>query len=220
MSPLNPTRKDPSGQDTKHPSKGALLITPLSLSRVSDPNCPVCHEAYCELPALHQPLLLDQEFAVSIDMVAEWHGSKKLCGHVLGRKCFERHLRSKGAWRNRCPLCRDVWFHGDEAIDEEDTDEEVQEDEPSEPDATTIPPRRSARVAAQTIPGPNISSPRLSVSSGVNRARYGQQQSSGPRHFTRKLLAALEVRADGDEVAGTMEDVERRLKTLYRDMYE
>ncbi|KAH7406292.1 hypothetical protein DE146DRAFT_744417 [Phaeosphaeria sp. MPI-PUGE-AT-0046c] len=199
-------RKGASKQGTKHSSKGALLISPLPLSSLSDHICPICHETYTEPPAPNQDASPDQDFAISVDMVAEWHGSKRLCGHVLGRQCFEKHLRSRGAWRNKCPLCRDVWFQGNQA-EEEVSDQQAQEDAHHVPEQTTTPPRRSARIASRTSVDRNTSPERMSARSGVDRARCRQQRPS-----------ALEVRADGDEVTGTMGDVERRLHTLYRDM--
>lgn len=217
MSPLHTTWKARSAHSTKHSSRGALLISPQPLSSLSEHTCPICREPYIDISTPNQEASPDREFAVSIDMVAEWHGSKRLCGHVLGRKCFERQLKSKGAWRNRCPLCRDVMFRGDD-VDEGEDDEEVQDDESTVPEQPTMRPRRSTRISARTNSGRNTSLPHMSASSGVNRARHTQRSSRRPRHFTQQLFAVLKVCADGDEVTGTMDDVERRLHTLYKEM--
>ncbi|OAK94481.1 hypothetical protein IQ06DRAFT_286556 [Phaeosphaeriaceae sp. SRC1lsM3a] len=211
------TQKARSTDGTKLSSRGALLISPQPLSSLSDTTCPICRDSYVNMPTPGQKVSPDREFAVSIDMVAEWHGSKRLCGHVLGRKCFEKHLKSKGAWRNRCPLCRDVWFRGDD-VDEREDDEAVQDDESTTPEQPTMRPRRSARISARTNSGRNTSLQPMSANNGVNRTHHTQRGSRRPRHCTQQLLAALEVCANGDEVTGTMDDVERRLHTLYKEM--
>jgi hypothetical protein len=29
----------------------------------------------------------------------------------MGRRCLEKHLKTPEEWSNKCPICRDVWFH-------------------------------------------------------------------------------------------------------------
>jgi hypothetical protein len=52
---------------------------------------------------------------------------------------------------------------------------------------------------------------------GVRRKRR-QGVMQRPAHFTAQLLAALEVKEGSDEIKGTLEQVERRLKALYRGL--
>jgi len=45
-----------------------------------------------------------------VDMSATDSGSTKCCRHIFGRRCLEKHVNSRGAWHNKCPLCRQMWW--------------------------------------------------------------------------------------------------------------
>jgi len=193
-----------SDQDS---SKGALLITPVALVQLEDLECPICHETYTEPRSTDQLSEPQQEWAVKVDMIAEWFGTKRCCGHIIGRKCLEKHLKGPGPWRNKCPLCRDVWFH---EVAPRDAQPRA---ETPEPPSTTRAPRRSQRIAER-----RSASQRTSGSiRGVARTPSRQRPQRRPIRFTQRLMAALEVEDGTEEVKGTMEEVERRLNRLYED---
>ncbi|KAF1938317.1 hypothetical protein EJ02DRAFT_315470, partial [Clathrospora elynae] len=212
---------------------GALFTTPVLLKSlaIEDRSCPICQEAYIEPVAPGKKRDEDnskeeeeddqnaKEWPVSIDMVAEHCGLKRCCGHVIGRKCLERHLQSHGAWRNKCPLCRDVWFGNDAA---ENTPDEQDQAPPSADDRLRNPLRRSARIAAQMTATRRSQGSRMSDRHGVTRRPQcasvsGRSRSASSAGFMQQLLGMLEIESGGDEVKGTLEEVERRLGALYGD---
>ncbi|KAF2823202.1 hypothetical protein CC86DRAFT_328302 [Ophiobolus disseminans] len=200
-------------REAQENSKGALLITPISLLQLEDPNCPICQEPYSEVPPSPERQGPEEEWAVSIDMVAEWFGPKKCCGHIMGRKCLEKHLSAAGQWRNKCPLCRDIWFH-------ERVPAHVQwrpAPIPPQPSAD-VAPRRSERIAAKATARSGTQQPKMSDHSGINRAPRQQRPRPRPVHFTGRLMTALQVEDGSCEVKGTLEEVEQRLSTLYGDL--
>jgi hypothetical protein len=203
-----------TARDAQEANKGALLITPISLHKLEEPNCPICREPYCEVPTGGRTPVANQEWAVSVDMVAEWFGPKRCCGHIMGRKCLEQHLQATGPWRNKCPLCRDIWFH---------------EYAPAHAAPTANRPqplraqglRRSARLAAAAA-RPGTAQSTMSQRHGVRARQQEHRSVPQPRQvtvpFASQLLAALEVESGSNEVKGTMEEVESRLNALYSGM--
>jgi hypothetical protein len=201
-----------AANDDRDTSKGALLITPIALSTIEDRTCPICREGYVEPPVTSgSEVSEDEEWPVSVDMVAEWFGPKRCCGHIMGRKCLEKHLKTVGEWSNTCPLCRDCWFHRivPEGVDESEDGEDQ--------DAPAEPVRRSPRLAARR----GGAEPTTSERNGV-----GQHQSNKrrrrlrPAHFATRLLAALEVQDGCDGVTGTLEEVKEKLDKLYEGLRE
>lgn len=213
MSNNNSACQTPGGRSDSDENsfKGALLITPIALSVLEDLQCPICHELYTEPPTPNRLRGPDQEWAVRVDMIAEWFGTKRCCGHVIGRKCLEKHLKGPGAWRNKCPLCRDVWYH------------EVVPKDAQQPTRAHLrlsaahTPRRSQRTAEQRSIDYRMSELSLSSRHGVAPAQPSRRQQRRPTSFTQRLLAALEVEEGSEEVKGTMEEVERRLDELYEN---
>ncbi|KAL5114484.1 hypothetical protein ACEQ8H_007627 [Pleosporales sp. CAS-2024a] len=207
-SPTCPASPGSLSDDNRDSSKGALLITPMALSLLPDLQCPICHELYVEPPSAQQATEPDQECAVRVDMIAEWFGPKRCCGHILGRSCLVTHLQGPGAWRNKCPICRDVWYHDDapaDALQEERRPRAVPRGEGA--------PRRSLRIAARRTTAQGLAEQSLS-------RRYGVvvRSQRHPARFTQRLLAALQVEDGSEEVKGTMAEVERKLNTLYSDI--
>jgi hypothetical protein len=199
-----PENRSSSDQDN---TKGALLITPVALAQLEDLECPICHELYTEPQSTDHGSEPYQEWAVKVDMIAEWFGTKRCCGHIIGRKCLSKHLKGPGPWRNKCPLCRDVWFH-----EVAPRNAQPQVDAP-EPPSTTRALRRSQRIAER-----RTMSQRSSGSThGVARTQSRQRPQRPPIRFTQRLMAALEVEDGTEEVKGTMEEVERMLNRLYED---
>ena len=125
-------------------AKGALLITPVALSTLEDRACPICHEPYIEASAKQETQDTTQEWPVSVDLVAEWFGHKKCCGHVMGRRCLETHLTTPGEWSNKCPICRDIWFH---RFVPRHAEERLERQTRSMPATVALAPRRSQRIA-------------------------------------------------------------------------
>lgn len=207
-----------------HPAQiathGALFTTPIPLASLEADNktCPICHEPYIEPPASGCAHDSDQEWPVSVDMVAERLGLKRCCGHILGRRCLEKHLQACGDWRNKCPICRDIWFSNSIANNAPPSEEphanaqrEFREHSPL---------RRSSRIAFQSTGRRNAPGPRMSDRNGVSRPRPHPSHSVPPSRSTRfmqQLLSTLEVEHGSDQIKGTLEEVERRLEVLYGD---
>lgn len=198
------TNRISSDQDS---SKGALLITPVALVQLEDKECPICHELYTEPQSTDHGSEPHQEWAVKVDMIAEWFGTKRCCGHIIGRKCLEKHLKGPGPWRNKCPLCRDVWFH-----EVAPRGAQLPAEVPEAPSATRAP-RRSQRIAERR----SMSLRPVGARHGIARTQPRQRPQRRPIRFTQRLMAALEVEDGTEEVKGTMEEVERRLNRLYED---
>jgi hypothetical protein len=72
-------------------------IRPLPLFALppNDHECPICLEPY----TLH-------ECPVKVQSLHP----RTRCQHVFGRDCIEKHFRSGGPWRTRCPMCKEEWF--------------------------------------------------------------------------------------------------------------
>ncbi|CAO2657135.1 Nn.00g032610.m01.CDS01 [Neocucurbitaria sp. VM-36] len=192
----------------------ALFTTPISpaLLEEEDRVCSICHEAYMEpttSPDSHDP---GREWPVRVDMVAEQSGPKRCCGHILGRRCLEKHLQSRGEWRNKCPVCRDLWF-GNSTVSDTSTREEPQASAQSERRAPN-PLRRSSRIALQTTARRRIPGLQMDEPHRVIRLRQ-RVQPSRSTSFMQQLLGALEVEQGSDEVKATLEEVEQRLEALY-----
>ncbi|KAF2192366.1 hypothetical protein K469DRAFT_694485 [Zopfia rhizophila CBS 207.26] len=85
---------------------------PLTLASLdsSSTHCSICAERFGEYDPNSPDPVADHtrpEWAVRIDM--DIYGSGR-CHHVFGVRCLHLHLRSPGAWHNKCPMCRDTWF--------------------------------------------------------------------------------------------------------------
>ena len=195
----------------------ALFITPLSLAAldVDDRTCPICLETYIE-PIRHAGFTPDteKEWPVTVDMVAEQFGQKRCCGHVVGRKCLEKHLRGPWAWRNSCPLCRDIWFGSlcSNSTPRESVSQNGVTDQSTE---ACILPRRSLRIASR-VTTPATQATRMSNNHGVHkRSRSVLQPTNHSQSFVQSLLGALGVKSGTSRVNGTLDDVERVVKKLY-----
>jgi hypothetical protein len=217
---------EPRGSDThasatrnaREESGGALMITPIGVSSLEDTTCPVCRETYSDPPAVGLNLEPEpeSEWAVSVDYAAEWFGLKKCCGHVVGRCCLEKHLRTRGAWKNKCPICRDIWYH-EVAPEKTQVNEQLAAQAHLRP-RTANEPRRSQRIAARLPEAQGPSTPSMSDRSGISRKRYSQRPQTRPPRFMRQLLAALGVEDVSDGVRGTKEEVQRRLERMYSEL--
>lgn len=136
----------------------------------------------------------------------------------MGRRCLEKHLKTIGEWSNKCPICRDVWFHRyvperSEVEDETPEDEVVDEGTGNSGREELVEGlRRSRRIAERSTGGGESMGER----NGVRRKARREAVRTMPAHFTAQLLAALEVEEGSDEIKGTMSEVERRLAGLYR----
>lgn len=203
--------------------QGALFTTPITLSALSGESrtCPVCRESYREPPHgefRSNGQSSDKEWAVRVDMVAERWGMKQCCGHILGRNCLTNHIQAPGPWRNKCPICRDLWF-GLPGI-HNDANNEIQL-------STVLSPQRLAR--GNTLPR---RSPRTLLQSHSDRVTHTRlrgslnNESSVPNSsrrrrrpradtFVQQILNELQVREGDDTVPGTVVQVEQRLRNLY-----
>jgi hypothetical protein len=218
MSALRAESRVSAARGALEETRGALIITPIGRSSLEDTTCPICQEHYSDPPSIGLNLEpeLEQEWAVSVDHVAEWFGLKRCCGHILGRRCLEQHLNTTGTWRNKCPICRDLWFH-EAALERAQFDERPSTQarfRTLTPDA----PRRSQRIAARLSESSTPSPHRVSDRSGISRKLHHHQPRTRPPRFMQQLLAALEVEDVKDGVKGTKEEVQRRLESLYREL--
>jgi hypothetical protein len=201
-------------------SKGALLITPLALSTIEDRTCPICREPYIEMPTTEQSVASeDGEWPVSVDMVAEWFGPKRCCGHIMGRLCLQKHLKTVGEWSNTCPICRDIWFHRYVPENVSESGEVLDQDETTSREGEPV--RRSQRLAAQggKVREVNAGS-RMSQRNGVGQHQSDKRRRLRPARFAARLLAALEVEDGSDGIKGTLEEVQEKLDKLYRGLQE
>ncbi|KAH7402888.1 hypothetical protein BKA66DRAFT_404477 [Pyrenochaeta sp. MPI-SDFR-AT-0127] len=194
---------------------GALLTTPISVTTldVGDRKCPLCHELYVEPVHQNKSNDTEKEWPVSITIAAQWSGLKRCCGHIFGRRCLEKHLQASGAWRNKCPICRDVWFDNT-AANEDTTPHEQLQAETHYQARVTRPLRRSLRIASRAMVrrrtrGTPLGEDQRYASTGIQRARIVGSD------FMQQLLRALEVNNGSDEVNGTLEEVEQKLGALY-----
>ncbi|KAF2034317.1 hypothetical protein EK21DRAFT_107943 [Setomelanomma holmii] len=202
----------------RYSSNCAILITPKSLNALDDKDCPICKEPYLEPPSTHHNPSPDQEWAVSIDMVADVSGPKDCCGHIMGRRCLDQHLAAPGPWRTKCPLCRDVWFRAPFTMDVDEEDQEGSEVETSPVEDSLVEPlRRSRRIAERNSrPGtPNAAMGEQSGVSSVIRRQSRTRRRARARGFARQLFAALEVEEGSSEVRCTLEEVKQKLEALY-----
>jgi hypothetical protein len=184
MSFHRPDSQASADYSAREEAPGALIITPYSISSPEDTTCPICHETYSDPPStgLNLGPETEQEWAVSVDYAAEWFGHRKCCGHIVGRLCLEKHLNTRGAWKNKCPICRDIWYH-------EVAPERAQVNEHPATQARLHPraadeSRRSQRIAARLdesqAPSPP---PRVGNRGDVNRGRQNLRTRTRPPHF-------------------------------------
>lgn len=196
---------------TRPADQAALFATPVSLASLdaTERTCPICHEDYIEFSS--SPTLdgLDQEWPVRVDCVAEQSGLKRCCGHIFGRRCLDKHIQSLAGWRNKCPICRDIWF-GNPTANNAPTPEESQPTAQREPQVPN-PLRRSSRIGRRNLPDPGMAE-RAGVSP---RQRVHPWRSTS---FMQRLLGVLEVEEGSDDVQITLEEVQQRLHALYLAM--
>lgn len=194
--------------------KGAIIITPHDPMMLIDKTCPICKEEYAHPLDAVRKSEHGHECPVSVDLVAEWWGHRKCCGHIFGRKCLVKHLASGAQWSNKCPMCRDIWLH---RYPPEEVEESLQQRVQPEP-APAPAVRRSRRIAARAAVQPYPSSRRLSNRAGITHASQPRRPLPPPAYFEQRLLAALRVAEGSREINGTMADVEERLSTLYESL--
>jgi hypothetical protein len=221
MSSYGPDSQAPALYSAREEARGALIITPYSISSLEDTTCPICHETYSDPPStgLNLEPEMEQEWAVSVDYAAEWFGYRKCCGHTVGRRCLEKHLNTHGAWKNKCPICRDIWYH-------EITPERAQVNEHPATQARLHPrtadkPRRSQRIEARLAESQAPSSPPLVGNRGAvsrDRQSHRTRTRTRPPYFMQQLLAALRVEDARYGVKGTKKEVHRRLERLYEEL--
>jgi hypothetical protein len=65
-------------RNAREESRGVLIITPIGLSLLEDTTCPICQESDSNPPSTLSNVEPEpeQEWAVSVDHVAEWFGLK------------------------------------------------------------------------------------------------------------------------------------------------
>jgi hypothetical protein len=201
----------------------ALFTTPIPLNILNSDelSCPIYHEPYIAPPIkvkgkkTKTPDESEGEWPVSVDMFAEPAGLKHCCGHIFGRQCLITHLNGDGAWKNKCPLCRDIWF-GKGAVA---NDMPAAPAPPPAEEPMTTPLRRSARIAARDTAPRTPPASSMSARNGVaqrsrSSARVKRSRSTRPVGFLEEILGALNMQ-NGDEVNGTLEEVKELLSTFY-----
>lgn len=189
---------------------GVIFTTPLFLTSIAPANrsCSICLEPFIEPPSPGSTRE-DQEgeWAVRVDLVAEVSALKKCCGHILGKRCLEAHLRSPGPWRKQCPLCRDVWFRPSSRAKPATRASHRLQTAPSNGRAT----RFTAPAADRASRGRSGSPPR----------ERGEQQLSSAHSlddytdFAQQVRAKLQIKDGSEEVTRTLEEVEQTLREFY-----
>lgn len=198
-----------------------LFTTPMNLARLpNDSNtCSLCMEPYGEyIPST--PNLNDSqpEWAVRVDLAAAQDGSTRCCGHIFGRRCLERHLKSAGRWHNKCPLCRAVWFTSPVF-------------DPPTPPRLLPPPRpRSGSAALSALATASIPSNLTWRTTAALRARlqdeeFRRDQDLSNRlrlqrsvNFIQQVLERFSVVDGSEEVKASVEEVETVLEQLYESL--
>jgi hypothetical protein len=233
----------PETTPAQMPSRNFILFTtPVPISSLDDDSklCPICTEPYVEFePNSYTSSMMSTsgpdtasteaadsddfipECAVKVHLSASSEGKSKLCGHIFGRHCLEQHLNSEGGFRNRCALCRNVWF--------ETTRSSFQ------------PAQGSSRSSSQNLPRPRLStllsSSRLRIrnflrgytfsespyaSGSVNGSERGDsmlssrsrlQRSAG---FIQQVLDTFEIGDASREIDVSVSEVEVALDRLYQ----
>lgn len=211
MSPIT-SRQPPSQPRLSKATPFLLFTTPLFLrSLPSDSHhCPICTDPYTEYDsnAPDPDLNADTnsaptaEWAVQIDISATAQRSTRLCGHIFGSRCLQIHLKSKGAWRNKCPLCRCVWFPETAAPPSEITSERV-------PWLERARMRRSLQIGSRGRGEDD--------SGGVRVNSEMAERLNGEQDFLRRVLDTFEIGDGRREVRGSVEEVTDVLERLYRD---
>jgi hypothetical protein len=202
----------PACQQSLHPSpreakQGALLITPIDSNSLEQRICPICYEPYSETHNPGQARGPEEEGSVSVDVVAEWQGLRRLCGHIIGRRCLEKYIKSSGAWRNKCPICRCIWFGEVAPANEQQHRQRAGQELPRL--------RRSRRIAAQRGANQHHLGQAISERDSVRQCQWDERHQLRSVHLTQQILDALEVGDETGGVEGTLEEVEQRLMTLY-----
>lgn len=211
--------QEPEPVSVRNGSSGGLIVIPVRLASLEELECPICQEPYSEPNRSGQPAGSEQECAVKVDLLFEWFGRKRCCGHVIGRRCLEKQLNGSGAWRNKCPVCRDVWFHevAPQSHARLESDARLETNRSTEFDSSRRR-QRGRRVAARMTT--NQTSPERGMH---DRPLIGRVQRRGrlrqpPNNFTRRLRSALGVEQGTDVFRGTTAELEENLKRLYQDM--
>ncbi|KAF2877201.1 hypothetical protein BDV95DRAFT_481577 [Massariosphaeria phaeospora] len=196
-----------------------LFTTPIPLSCLepSSLSCAICREPYGE----YTPTSVDledgrAEWAVRVDISAAHDGGTRCCGHIFGRRCLEKHLRTAGAWHNKCPICRAVWFSYARSDTNQSTSTATTQTTSALLNATATVSPRVPWLSRSTLRRRHRNGGIGRVSSGLsNRGRL--QRASG---FIQHVLDAFEVEEGSDEVKASVEQVEVTLEQLYRNLEE
>jgi hypothetical protein len=228
----------PETAPAQMPSRNFILFTtPVPISSLDDDSklCPICTEPYVEfepnsytssMVSTSRPDTADSndfipECAVKVHLSASSEGKSKLCGHIFGRHCLEQHLNSKGDFRNRCPLCRNVWF--------ETTRNSFQAARDSSPSSSQNLPRprlstllSSSRLRIRNFLRGYTFSESSYASGSVSGSERGDsmlssrsrlQRSAG---FVQQVLNTFEIRDAGREIDVSVSEVEGALDRLYQ----
>jgi hypothetical protein len=207
MSTRLPTCQQSLHSSPREANQGALFITPIDSNSLEPRICPICYEPYSGAHTPGQARGPEEEGAVSVDMIAEWQGLRRLCGHVIGRRCLEKYITSSGAWRNKCPICRCIWFGEVAPANEQQHRQRARQALPRL--------RRSRRIAAQRGASQHHLGQAISERDSVRQCQGDERHQLRSVHLTRQILDALEVGDGTGEVKGTLEEVEQRIMTLY-----
>ncbi|KAF2260396.1 hypothetical protein CC78DRAFT_571208 [Lojkania enalia] len=204
------------------PSSFILFTTPLTVASLdpSSRECPICSEPYGEYQPNTANIISNyevQEWAVRVDLCATPAGGARLCSHVFGRRCLEHHLRSNGAWHNKCPICRAPWF---EPVDHCNTltdpgpwiSPEIAQGSTSE----TSDSNWTSENEMLVHDGNQSISETRDLGSGMTMSSRGRLHRSAG--FLRQVLEAFNVEEGSDEVRGSVEEVERSLERLYANL--
>ncbi|KAF1914031.1 hypothetical protein BDU57DRAFT_580749 [Ampelomyces quisqualis] len=208
MPPNTPSSDGPPNQRPQRKPKPAFIISSKSPSVLEDPKCPICWEPYSEIPFAGSKLPSRLEFPVSVDMVATQYGLRRCCGHIMGRNFLEKQLKMQGKWRNKCPLCRDEWCTDRERA----SGGEPQRAEVRERSRSSAAERQFEDVMGLSR---STSEPRMSARHGVGREQRRRRRKRIAQ-FLPRLFATLNIRDEDLEVNGSVEDIEKLLREMYK----
>ncbi|KAF2110520.1 hypothetical protein BDV96DRAFT_202837 [Lophiotrema nucula] len=185
-----------------------LFTTPLEVGKI-DPysrDCPICNEPYGTYSKAIDLSSNDDllEWPVRVDLCATPDSRTRLCGHIFGRRCLEKHLKAQGPWHSKCPMCRMTWF------------------EPVHSGVNIGPAFWSPREGSSRN-DEEIGEPPQAQDTDEEAAKQEQEQTTPrdrlrrrrPTPFLRRVLEACNVEEGSDEVRGSVDDVERTLEQLY-----
>lgn len=173
----------------KRPTPGFVLFTtPIRLECLEPDSrtCPICSEPFIE-PQNKRPDPEDtEEWAMRVDMSATDYKSTKCCRHIFGRRCLEKHINSKGAWHNKCPLCRQIWWVSESPLHN------------SSPAQTSSQRRNPGGIRRR------------------NDSNTRRQQRSTRSEFIAEVLNIFAAADGNDRIDATVNEVEQTLARLYQ----